>query len=187
MAPKRIHPPKKSAGSPKRFIVNFRTTAEKRELLEKAAARSDRSLIQEVEHRLDLASWLLEQMRGADIWLSDLEKFSEWANLVREAAYKAGEDRANWFEYTGAAPFSADLNLRDPAMLEVIAEKVRARVQKWINDDCRLPPAPEPPTLIGASDDPEQQEADMQRRFIAHKAAKIFANRTARAKGKRSI
>jgi hypothetical protein len=43
----------KTRGVGKRYPLNMRTTKEVRVLLERAAARSGRSLVQEVEHRID--------------------------------------------------------------------------------------------------------------------------------------
>lgn len=56
--PRRDDLPRKSIrtkGAGKRYPLNMRTTKEVRELLEREAAKSGRSLVQEVEHRIELS------------------------------------------------------------------------------------------------------------------------------------
>lgn len=139
-------PTAKRRGEPsKRFPLNLRTTAERRASLEIAADRSGRSLIQEVEHRLDLAAWLLEQLGREGVELDDLFDYRARVALTMRALAEAGEDPAMWRDYIATVPFSA--NIKDPGVAAHAFEMLRAEVIQRYRESsayCAAHPAPAP-------------------------------------------
>jgi hypothetical protein len=125
----------------RRAPLNLRTTAEQRAQLDAAAKRSGRSLIQEVEFRLELATWLIE---GVGLEVTDLSDLVRFAKFVQDAVEMAGEDREYWREYAGSARFPdvlIDATARNEAC-QRIAQAVDDRFRQAAADLSKSGPPP---------------------------------------------
>ncbi|OJY41084.1 MAG: hypothetical protein BGP08_04540 [Rhizobiales bacterium 64-17] len=108
--PKKSHP----ANEPRRYPLNLRTTAEIREKMRAAAAQSGRSLVQELEHRIEnsferdevftlllggsengrLVQKLAFAVRDADHdWATDPRKEAELIEQIEKAVRAEGKAR----------------------------------------------------------------------------------------------
>jgi hypothetical protein len=74
---------KKTTGTAKRYPLNMRTTKEIRERLEGAAAKSGRSLAQEVEYRLERSFAKEDEARTREL----MEKIDAHFTRLQEQGY----------------------------------------------------------------------------------------------------
>jgi TraY domain len=97
--------PKTISGKGKRYPLNMRTTKELRERLERAANKSGRSLVQEVEHRLEMSfaeEDYSERLRKAFRGIS-----GRYAKLA-ESAFDDSDQEATASFVTANATMSSD-------------------------------------------------------------------------------
>lgn len=116
----------RSKGPAKRFPLNLRTTKELRIKLERSADKSGRSLVQEVEHRLDLADWLIEQVNNHGLIIDDVLCLRTYVAFIQRAIAEAGEAPDRWRDYT-CIPMSWRLDYPPNAQraYAMVAEAVR--------------------------------------------------------------
>lgn len=109
--PKKVRPKarnrKPTAG--KRYPLNMRTTKEVREKLEAAAFESGRSLVQEVEKRIEESFYVenaLNLLFGEASSMDEAVILRRYMQAIKYATGEAGEDPRNWWQYAMHAPFA---------------------------------------------------------------------------------
>jgi hypothetical protein len=118
----------------KRRPLNLRTTDERRRKFELRAEISGRSLVQQVEHELDLADWLLTKMgEEGEPDLKDIFELRDYFRAVKSATIEAGRDAGAWKQYMKFFPYGISLDNNGPEIIAAFAS-VEAEINRELSE-----------------------------------------------------
>jgi virulence-associated protein VapD len=179
-------PHKPSQKGAKRYPLNLRTTEDQRRAIEDSAARSGRSLIQEVEFLLEFGSQMRELCHGA-IDAGDVARFAQSVEALKGCLKRAGESPSRWLQYIHLA--DVGVHYGDEKAIERMNALVESEVQHRY-DEARKYLAqhgvsPQQGALKFSADASEDEKRNIveqvaEHRHFARYVIEIEANRAAR-------